>query len=198
MADKITREHTLEVVDIRRSAEGRTLIGRALRYNVPEVVTDDGGRTHYLEEWMPGVFARSIAERGDKIPLYALHDTHRLPFGAVKSWLDEDNALGFAARVSRTQAGDELLELINDGAMTGVSVGAVPRQDHSSVRGGRSIVQRIEAKLLELSLCPLGQLEGAEVLAVRAADLPPAGTPRLDSARAWLSTLDLGEAEPAH
>ena len=190
MEDRITREHDFEVLDITRSATGRTLIGRALWYNRPEVVTDDGGRTHYVEEWMPQVFARTIAERGNRIPLLGYHDNRRMPFGAVQQWPDADDALLFEAKVSRTVAGDELLELIADGAMTGVSVGARPINNRNVMYAGQRGVQRVEAKLLELSLCALGQLDGAEVLTVRA-DAPPTTTPRLDAALAFVESLDV-------
>ena len=183
---QIHRDCPLDIIDIRRSSEGRTLVGRALLYNERNVVSDDG-RTSYVETWLPGVFSRSIAERGSrgKIALFGRHDIGRWPYGAVQRWDDGPDALGFEAKVSRTTAGDELLELINDGAITGISVGAEPIENRT-IPGG---VARAEAKLMELSVCVFPQLAGAEILAVRERPEPAAGTVRLDAAKAFLDGL---------
>jgi HK97 family phage prohead protease len=134
------------------------------------------------------VFAKSIALRGGRIPLLGRHALDRWPFGAVQRWIDTDDDLGFEAKISRTVAGDELLELVNDGAVAGISVGAQPITNRT-IPGG---VQRVEAKLLELSVCTFPQLSGAEILSVREQPdaLVDAGTPRLDAARAFLSRVN--------
>lgn len=213
---RITRERALEVIDISRSAEGRTLVGRALRYNQQDIVSDDGGRTHYVETWLPRVFARSLSERGERIPLLGRHKLERWPFGVVRAWQDTDEHLGFEAKVSRTRDGDELLELIIDGAVSGISVGCEPKVNREVPYG----VERVEAVLLELSVCTIPQIDGARILSVREAreaegldvddhtrththsfnlsDLhkadigkpEPVETPALDEARAFLATLE--------
>lgn len=197
---QIVREHPFEVLDIERGdAEGRTLVGRALRYNQQDIVSDDG-RNFYVETWLPGVFQRSIELRGDRTPLMGRHNAGRWPFGAVKVWRDTLDDLAFEAKISRTADGDELLELIQDGAVSGISVGAVPITNRS-ITGG---IARVEAKLLELSVCVFPQLAGSEILAVRerqsttsnpaiitvnepTVDPVVEGTPRLDEARAYLA-----------
>ena len=100
-------------------------------------------------------------------------------------WIDTDDSLDFEAKISRTTAGDEILELINDGAVGGISVGAQPIENRQ-IPGG---IARVEAKLLEVSICTFPQLADATILAVRAQPEPPPEAPRLDAARAFLASI---------
>jgi HK97 family phage prohead protease len=191
---KLTREYPLEVLDVTRAGaegDGRTLVARALTYNRPEPVSDDGGKTVYVEEWRPGVFAKSLRLRGARLPLLTNHDRRVLPVGGVHTWEDSPSALGFTARLADTTGGRDVLELVDMGVLRGVSVGAEPITSLRTPTG----VARIEAKLLEISLTAFPQLAGAEVLAVRHEILDddpdvPAPTPLLDTASAWLDGLD--------
>jgi hypothetical protein len=199
MNQLITRSLTMDDMHVERTAEGRTIVARALTYNVPYRVSDDGGASFYKEIWRTGVFAKSIAQRGSKerIPLLTLHDRRKLPVGAVIGVEDGADFI-FRAKVSNTAAGDEALELVNDGVLTGVSVGARILTNRA-IQGG---VERIDAILQEISLAPATfmQMPDAGVLAVRALldgaedvqtaeDDPKLITPSLDAARAILAGL---------
>ena len=78
----------------------------------------------------------------------------------------------FEATVSKTQRGDEHLELVNDGAERSVSIGFRPLNTvRGRMIGGAAVDQyRTEVMLRELSLAPtgFGQYADAGVLAVRA------------------------------
>lgn len=193
MNEIIQRSLELDSIDVQRDGEGRTLIGRALTYNVPYDVSDDGGRSRYHEVWRAGVFAKSIAQRAGRIPLMLLHDHRRLPIGATTGVEPSDEAFIFRAKISRTRDADEALELVRDGALTGISVGARPLNNRRLAGG----VERIEAVLHELSLVPIGQMSDGGVLALRAdvieLEVPEVvdqvATPHLDEARAFLEQL---------
>jgi hypothetical protein len=145
-----------------------------------------------------------MSHRAGKVPLMTLHNRMRLPIGAVQTIEDVAGVMSFAAKVSRTRDGDEALELINDGVLTGVSVGAHVLADRP-LSNGRG-VERMEARLDEISLAPMqfAQMADAGVLAVRAVlldDEPglmslddvrrtesaPPPTPTLDEARSALA-----------
>jgi hypothetical protein len=196
----VTRSLEIDDMHVERTAEGRTIVARALSYGTPYRVTDDNGRTFYNEVWRAGVFAKSIAQRAGKIPLLVLHQGRRLPIGATIGIDDSSTDFVFRAKVSRTRDGDEALELVQDGALTGVSVGA-RILNHRKI--GERAIERIEAALNEISLAPSSftQMPDGLVLAVRALvdtegeplttaeTLEPAQTPALDDARAYLAAL---------
>jgi phage head maturation protease len=200
---------SLEVadLDIQRTVQGRTVIARALTYGMPYRVTDDG-RKFYNERWRAGVFDKSITQRSapmsaervlaDRrgIPLQVLHDGSRLPVGAMIGVEPDRAAFIFRAKVYNSDEGDLALEMIEDGVLTGVSVGARILNQQRTHDG----VERIEAKLNEISLAPayLSQMSDGLVLAVRAlitdpeAIVEPQGpvaTPALDDARNFLTNL---------
>jgi hypothetical protein len=68
--------------------------------------------------------------------------------------------------VSRTNAGDEALELIRDGVVDAFSVGMKPVQEREPRRG---YVERTEVKLLEASLVGFPAYEGARIAGIRSA-----------------------------
>ncbi|MEQ1872966.1 MAG: HK97 family phage prohead protease [Ilumatobacteraceae bacterium] len=168
------------------ATDGRTLEGLAFRWDVASKVSDGG--PSYLEAFTRGSTDKTLKERGPR-PLGFLHPwtpgakTDPMPLGAV-TFRAGTEGLEFSAKVSKTRNGDEMLELVNDGAVTDVSIGF--RSFKEAKRG--TVVYRTEIGLEELSLIPtgFGAHTGAEVLAVRAIDL---GAPRLDELRRKLVLL---------
>lgn len=195
----IRRSLEINDLDVVRSSEGRTIVARALTYNVPYEVSDDGGLSYYHETWRRGVFDKSITQRAGRIPLLVTHDRRSLPIGATIGVEPDAKAFIFRAKVSNVRAGDEALELVNDGALTGISVGARILNSKRVQRG----VERIEARLEELSLTPFAQMADGNVLAVRALvdeeeetttetheTEEQTDTPALDEARTYLEGLE--------
>jgi HK97 family phage prohead protease len=200
-------QRTLLVDDIsidRAMVKERIVRARALRYAVPYEVSDNGGRSFYHEVWRAGVFARSISERGERgrIPTHWHHQRQEKPYGAVVGMEDSASEFIFRARIVNGDRGDEMLELIEIGAVNGVSVGARPIVNRSFGGG----LERVEAALLEISFTSHAQIADGEILAVRAVmtddetdtetdeeageETPPVETPELDAARQYLSTLE--------
>lgn len=191
--DQVVRR-ALELDDlvIERSSAGRTVVARALTYGVPYRVSDDGGRSTYNEIWRSGVFDKSLTQRSGRIPLMITHDRRSLPVGATLGAEPDTGAFIFRAKISNTRDGDDALELIHDGALTGVSVGARLLNNRSV---DRSTVERVEAALNEISLTPFAQMSDGQILAVRA-DIEvevvvtdEAATPHLTEAQAYLESL---------
>jgi HK97 family phage prohead protease len=153
-------------------ADGRTIAGIAMPYNSPTKV---GG---YVERFLPGAFADADPAQ---VPLTTVHDRESLPIGRAVRLTDTQAGLEAELRVSETRLGDEALTLIRDGAATGLSVGFIPVEDHWDQT--RTIVERVKAKLVEISLVAFPAYADARVMAVRSNADRQHRTPRLTVAR---------------
>lgn len=154
--------------------EGRTLEGIAYRFEHPSRVVDPG-KPAYMEAFARGSATKSIREKG-RFPVDYYHGLMSGTPGARSRWSGEvfgsvmfangSDGLEFTATISRTRGGDEMLELLGDGALGDVSIAAYPVK--TSTRSG--VVWRDEIALAALSLAPVGtgQHDGAKVLAMRA------------------------------
>jgi uncharacterized protein len=83
--------------------------------------------------------------------------------------------------VSKTRLGDEVLELVRDGALTGLSVGFLPVVGGDRWNADRTRVERVKALAHHVGVVPFPAYNDARIAAVRAALAPP--TPRLRIAR---------------
>lgn len=172
--------------------EGRTLIGRAYRYDHPSKVTDDGWRTSYLEELATLCDAKSLHDRAS-FPVGLWHpwtsNAGKMPaepFGVVHFAPSKtEQALMFEATISRTSLGNDMLELLADHALEDVSVTYKPIRTVARQTPKGQVTSRSEIALKELSLAPpgFGLHDDAKVLAMRAGDEEDPGTPNLDRYR---------------
>lgn len=115
------------------------------------------------------------------------HDKRRLVGKIVNYYPDREEGLVVDAYISKTELGDETLQLAKDGIL-GASVGmAIRPTDQILDRRDGSRTRRIKRAFLDhLALVPDPAYQGAEVLAVRNDTIveeefqPPILTPRLD------------------
>jgi HK97 family phage prohead protease len=137
----------------------RVVVGAAAPYlEVTDLAGDPAG-----ERIMPGAFSRSIAHRGDRIPLLDNH-ARDLQVGRSRRFDDDDDALVGTFRINDGERGDTLLRDLHDGYYGGLSVGFVPLQ---TGRGDDGVREIREAKLIEVSLVGIPAYEGAGLIAVR-------------------------------
>ena len=104
----------------------RTISGIAVPYGQDAIVL--GGRKVRI---LPG----ALPTDGPPPRLLAEHDTDRV-IGLVTDRISTDDGMLFSAKIAKTQAGDELLELLQMGAYDSVSVGLKPTdvdQDGSTI-----------------------------------------------------------------
>jgi len=175
---------SFDALEIRSDSEGRTVVGRAVPYDTWTRISDLEG--DYDERFRSGAFARSTEQRASKIPLRAKHNAQALPLGPIREFDERPDGLWIAAKVSRTAAGDEILELVHDQVLNGLSVGFSPvRQEWTDRRTKRT---HLESKLHEVSLCEQGAYADAVVAGVRS-ELPAPAGPTLDffSRELWLA-----------
>jgi len=167
-------ERRVAPVQLEIREDGRTLSGLAMPYGKPARI----GK--YMEKFLPGAFADAEPEN---VPLLAQHGREDLPIGRALSFTESPEGLRTELRISQTHAGDDVLELVKDGAATGLSVGFLPLQDRWNTT--KTAVERVKARLVELSITAFPAYEDARILAVRA-EVEPIRTPRLSVAR-WES-----------
>jgi uncharacterized protein len=161
MANQLARRSSAADLEIR--GDGRTVVGIAVPFGQPARI---GGPNGYAETFTHGSFTRTLTERGpERIKLLALHDDAALPLGRLSVAREDRSGLYIEGRVSQTQAGDEVLELVRDGALDAFSIGFVPVRDQWTQ--DRSAVTRQEVALREISIVAFPAFEGALISAVR-------------------------------
>jgi len=170
---------TLEVrtfslaLEEREDGDGRTLSGLLVPYDTEAQIGS------YVETFRRGSFTDADPT---KVPLLAQHGRDELPIGRATTLTDTDVGLQAEFRVSKTAAGDDVLQLVRDGAVRGLSVGFVPIENRWNEQ--RTRVDRLRARLVEASVTAFPAYDGAQIVAVRAVLPPsPARTPRLSLAR---------------
>lgn len=163
---------------LRDAGDGRTVHGLAVPYGVTAEVSDGYGT--YLEEFAPGAFTRSIAQRGDKVRLFTQHETRRFPIGRATNLVERPEGLHAEFYVSDTRDGNEALELVRDGVVDAFSIGFASVREQQ--RG--KVTVRLEAALREVSLVHSPAYDGALVAGVRSAPILTA-----DAARRRLALL---------
>jgi HK97 family phage prohead protease len=132
----------------------RTIMGLAAPYG-PEATTMDGTRVRFAKGSLP------TDGRAPKLLQY--HDTAR-PIGVVTERVEvlegEGAGMYFAARISDTPAGNEVLTLAMDGVLDAVSVGVIPTE-YTYDENGTMVVTA--SRWDELSVVPLPAFETSRI-----------------------------------
>lgn len=157
--------------------DGRTLEGRAFRWETPSAVTDDGGRSRYLEEFDRRSTEQTLRMRSLR-PVFVEHE-HELGSVGETTFAPADEGLMFRARATDSTYARTTLERVRNGDLSEVSIGFRPLRNlkRTDVRG--TVTRRMEIAIAELSLTHRGQHAGSEILAVRS----ESATPILDEFR---------------
>jgi hypothetical protein len=154
-------------------ADGRTLYGLAVPYDVELDVSD--WWDDYSEVFRKGSFAKTISQRAHPVPLLVSHERRALPIGASTELTEEDDGLHAAFHLSATPKADEVLALVADDAISGLSIGFEP-VTHTVTDGAKrspphrwDLHERTEVILREVSVCNFPAYDEAGVHGVRAA-----------------------------
>jgi hypothetical protein len=153
----IERRNYDATLEIRSEGDGRTIVGIAVPYDVEQRISPN-----VVEVFRKGVF-RDVTRAANRVKLLFQHKTDA-PIGRAIMLEERDGGLYGEFRISKTEAGDEALELIRDGVLSNLSVGFQPLKDEK--RAG--VVNRIKAHLAEVSLVTFGAYgDAANIVAVR-------------------------------
>jgi len=123
----------------------------------------------------PGVFTRSIeqqAARGRSFPLMVNHDHKQLPVGKSVEWDDRpDDGLWGRWVMADTDPARECHRMIDEGFLTGLSVGFVPNRESDVFETyDPPMVNRVtrrQGRLMEASVCSVPTWEEAVITLTR-------------------------------
>jgi len=154
-------------------SDGRTLYGLAVPYGVELDVSD--WWDDYTEVFQKGSFAKTIRDRSHPVPLLVSHERRALPIGASVDLTEEDDGLHAAFHLAATAKADEVLALVAEDAISGLSIGFEPVSEERTKGtertppSARDLVIRTAVKLHEVSVCNFPAYATAGVEGVRAA-----------------------------
>ena len=103
--------------------EGRTLTGYAAVFNSDTVINSWEG--NFVERIAPGAFKRTVRNNGDQVRVLFNHGMDPMigdkPLGRWTVLEEDKTGLRVEVPLSRTSYNDDLIELLNDGALDGMS-----------------------------------------------------------------------------
>jgi uncharacterized protein len=154
------------------AGDGRTLVGLAVPFGVELDVVD--WWDEYTETFTKGAFSKTITDRGKPVPLLVHHQHRSLGIGRATSLVETDEGLEAEFHLTEgVQQADEVLALVADEAISGLSIGFEPVQQ-SVVSGpartppsSRDLVTRTEVNLREVSICNFPAYVDAGVSGIR-------------------------------
>lgn len=176
MSDSPVLFRSFADADLSVRSDGRTIYGLAVPYGSSTPIRDAEG--DYTESFRRGAFAQTI-NRGalHRVKLFVKHDRRATPLGRAVELREDDAGLIAALRVSKTQRGDEIIELVRDGALDQLSVGFRPINtnwdDIGSYNGRRATparganATRTEVALDEISVVDFAAYDAALIGGVR-------------------------------
>lgn len=127
----------------------------------------------YADVVQKGAFARSLREFRTKGRMPALlwqHDSAK-PIGVYESMVEDDNGLFVKGRLSDTQLGREAYALLQDGALSGLSIGFLTKKSEFDDETGIRTLTDVD--LWETSLVTFPANDAARVTDVKGAALAP-------------------------
>ena len=133
----------------------RTITGIAVPYGVAATVSD--GTAVTFEQG-------SLPVEGKAPRLYMNHDSNQA-IGIVTERVDSAEGMMFTAKISKTAAGDEALQLALDGVLDSVSVGVNPTKTRANEDGSITV---LAADWIELSMVPVPAFAGAIITDIAA------------------------------
>ena len=111
-------------LELRASDDGvRTLVGYAARFNSDTVINSWEGQ--FIERIAPGAFKRTLKNNGSQIKVLFNHGMDPQigdkPLGRATVMKEDDQGLYVEVPLSRTSYNDDLIALLEDGALSGMS-----------------------------------------------------------------------------
>jgi uncharacterized protein len=186
----------LEVRHEPDAGDGRTLIGLAVPFDVELDVSD--WFDDYTEVFRRGAFAQTIRERSAPVQMFVNHKHRELPIGKAVHLEETDRGLEAEFHLSVVPEADQVLTLVGDGVMNGLSIGFEPVGAPQITKGkdrtppaDRDLVERTEVKLYEVSICSFPAYAAAGVESTRSSS----GHPSITSLAAERARLHAARAD---
>lgn len=160
----LTREYAA-LRDAELRDDGRTLVVACVPFDSPGWVSDGGPA--YREVFRPGAF-RHVSAAPNRVELRYRHDGSGAPYGFGTELAEDSRYLLGTFRIAPSPQGDQLLALVRDDQLRGVSIGYVPGRSRDVLDAEGPLVERLNVRqLAEVSLTNAPSYADARVLAVR-------------------------------
>lgn len=171
------RAFPLEDISVRADGDGRIVDAYAAVFDRPVAVSDWEGE--YDETIDPKAFDATIAKRGLRFAVLFNHgtdiygspsDRFSLPLGRPLEVRADRKGLFTSTRYAATPLADEVLELINAGAITSQSFGGTwVRSDWTETKGtkARRTVRRVEIAMRDYGPATFAVYEAAAIIGTR-------------------------------
>jgi HK97 family phage prohead protease len=156
----------LDLAVLRRSATVdpyRVLVGLAVPFDTELLVNDPWFGETYVEVFRHGSFTKTIKDRRRPVPLLAHHQSRQFALGHATRVEQRREGLWVRFSVADTPAGNELLELVAHGSVSGLSIGFDPVSHRSDYRVDPPLVERTEVRLVEVSACNFPAFESTSL-----------------------------------
>jgi HK97 family phage prohead protease len=186
VSEILVRQFHLERATINTDEDGHTMIIRAVPWDVEVPIGPNA-----VESFDRSAFDAQMPA-AHRVPIMLGHPSSHAGrglndflIGRFRSMEAGTDGLMVEARVARTQAGEEALQLYHDGVLDEASIGFKDMGTRESRRGVTRVFHRMKAHLDHLALVPSGAYGevGAKVLAVR--EVTQDTGPRLADLERW-------------
>ncbi len=198
---EITRTVPLLDYEIDRSGDGRTVVAYAAAFNNAYEVRDHDG--HYDETINAAAFNKVLARSGaiGNVQVHFNHgltlwgtpsDRYSMPLGTPEEIKPDGRGLLTRTRYARTELGDEILQLWDDGAIRGQSFRGATYQSRTVTHkgtNGRPVIERLQLGLREYGPTPNPANAEAGLVAIRSQILAQIDESLTDEQRAELDAL---------
>lgn len=180
----------VELRDVETDDKFKELYGRAVPYGIK---TDIGW---FTESFARGSLAKSAKESAAALPLLMFHNDMGLPVGSARKWDDKADGLWGTWRLAQTRDAQEAAELAADGHLNFMSVRFQPIRsiwtmvDDPTDITEKDHVERLEARLIEVSLVSTPAYNDATVKWVRSFEGQRRDVERTPALDAWTAELD--------
>lgn len=177
-------------LELRAAGDGsRTLSGRIAQFNV---LSDDLGG--FVEVIRPGAFSDSLVTNPDVRALWNHSTDHVLgrTISGTLRLVEDNEALNFELDIPKTSTGNDLVELVTRGDVTGCSFGFTVDEERLNYRGEElPLRELLKVSLIEVSIVTFPAYAQADFdLVLRNVDKLRAGCQKSRDARRHLQEMD--------
>lgn len=177
IVERVERYAPLSDIQVRSEGDGRTIEAYASVFDTPQEIRDRDG--HYMEVIDRTAFDRTLSQRADRLQFMFNHgqtmygtpsERFSMPIGTPVEVKVDGQGLFTRSKVAKTELGDEVLALVEDGAIRGMSFSGgflETRDERPAQRGGLPVKVRTEISLREYGPTPFPAYDAARITGVR-------------------------------
>lgn len=181
--DNFERNYPLRDLSVRADEQGERRIVEAMAAVYDREIKVSDWEGEYREVIRRGAFTKTISERGNRFQVFYNHgrdlygmpaERYAMPIGVPVEVREDTKGVVTATRFSTTELANEVLQLIEDKAIRGMSFGGrwIQSKETEPTRANQlRLVERLEVDMREYGPTPFPAYEAARVMGVRNATM---------------------------